>query len=205
MHRMISSILLGLAMASPSRAGMVLFDPPSAMITPGTQSVSFEVSVSWETLPTIDTINVFVFADDGVSLDFTYAQSFVDSTTLPPPDPSGFFNPCPFFGCGLPSIGFGGNRLFPAAQTGWMSPLLIGTLTVATDQLLAQDQIRVFVDSQQEMYNFGAAFSVVQDNAFNQASLSGLATITVVPEPATVGLLLFLSLVVTQRKGRVTK
>ncbi len=183
-------------------AGTVHFNPPSATITPGTQSVSFDVSVSWDTLPTIDTVNVIINADYGVGLHFDFAQSFVDSTTIPPAPPATYFWYCDFGSC-PPMVGFGGNRLAPVAPVGWMSPLLIGTLTVATDQLLAQDQIRVLVDSQWETDNFGAAFSIVQDRALNQEPLSGLATITVVPEPATMVLVLALGAAIYVRERKI--
>lgn len=201
-HTLVTCGVLVLMICGPARAGTVHFNPPSATITPGTQSVSFDVSVSWETMPTIDTVNVVIFADYGAGLDFDFAQSFLDSTTLPPAPPATQSWYCDFGDC-LPSVGFGGNRLAPIAPVGWMSPLFIGTLTVATDQLLAHDQIRVFVDSQQEIELFGAAFSVVQDANFNQEPLSGLATITVVPEPATMGVLLILTCLAMYRRKQV--
>lgn len=194
--------VLVLLTSSRAQAGTVHFNPPSATITPGTQSESFDVSVSWETLPTIDTVNVIINADYGVGLHFDFAQSFVDSTTLPPAPPADYSWYCDFGNC-APVVGFGGNRLFPAAQIGWMSPLLIGTLTVATDQLLAHDEIRIFVDSQWETDYFGAALSIVQDSALNYELLSGFATITVVPEPATMMLFLSLGVAIYVRERKI--
>ena len=168
-------------------AGTVHFDPPSATITPGAQFVSFDVSVSWETLATIDTMSVMMATLSDSALVFNFAQAFVNSTTIPPALP---FSPlwCGALSC-VNGVGFGGNRLPPAI--GWTSPLLVGTLTVDTSGLLAGEEFKIGVDPEFEADLLGSAASLVASGA-NQEVLAGMATITVVPEPAT--LLIFLAL-----------
>ncbi len=165
-------------------AGTVHFNPPSATITPGTQSVSFDVSVSWETLPTIDTVNVLIFSDSETALEFDYAQSLIDSTTVPLPEPAPFIW-CEY-DCGH-SIGFAGNNFSP---NGWASPLLVGTLTVDTSGLLPGALVELGIDPQIELNLVGSAISLVS-NGVSQDPLSGVTTITVVPEPAIAGYLAF--------------
>ena len=160
------------SLSLPSLAGTVHFDPPSANIMPGTPSVSFEVSVSWETLPTIDAVHVFTMGDYGANLTFEFASSFAEEPTLSFLE-SEDFGCCGFAGCQCESVGFSGYRFPPAS--GWTSPLLIGTLTVDTSGLLLGEQIEISVDPE---------ISLVA-NGVNHEALSGLTTITVVPEPGT--------------------
>ena len=188
-HTIVTCGVLVLLISIHASAGTVHFNPPSATITPGTQSVSFDVSVSWATLPTIDTVNVLVHADKGVSLEFNYAQSFLDSTSFAP-FPAPYYEAyiadiCSIIDC-LPLAGFGGNRLPPL--NGWSSSLMIGTLTVNTSGLHASEQIDVVVDSVWESGLIGAPITLVASGA-NQEALSGLATITVVPEPTVLAML----------------
>jgi len=177
-------------------AGTVHFDPPSAVITPGTPSVSFEVSVSTSVLSNFDTVSIVVGAGPGVELDFDYAQSFLDSLSIPP-FPGGVY--CIYGDC-MPenSTTFGGNNFSTAP---WNSPLLVGTLTVDTSSLSGGQGISVAVDPELEAQLLGTAASLVAIGA-NQEPLGGLATITVVPEPGIVGLMVVGMLVGCVRRSR---
>ncbi len=195
-HTIVTCGVLVLLTSGHALAGTLHFNPPSATITPGTQSVSFDVSVSWETLPTIDTVNVLIIANYGVGLHFDYAQSFLNSTTLPPPPPVDNSWFCDFGDC-LPNVGFGGNNFAPS---GWTSALMVGTLQVDTSGLLPGEHVEVAVDPEWEANLVGSAISLVANGA-SQDPLSGLTTITVVPEPTIAGFMAFvLCATMLQRK-----
>lgn len=189
-HTIVTCGVLVLLTSGLAQAGTVHFNPPSATITPGTQSVSFDVSVSWETLPTIDTLYVLVWGDYGANLNFAFAQSFLDSTLFPVPPPDEQLLPCGFSGICPEQIGFGGNNFNP----GWASPLLIGTLTVTTSALQAGDVDRIRVDPTEESELFGdpAIYVSLLGSGLMYEPLRGTVTITVVPEPATALILLIL-------------
>jgi len=188
-------------MVGAARAGTVHFDPPSAVITPGTPSVSFEVSVSTQVFPSFDTVNVILYGEEGHHLTFEYAQSFVDSTTLPPAPPCEVC--CLYTDCydSPPTVGFGGNNLDASP---WTSPLLIGTLTVDTASAALGSQIEFGVDTQFEFDLLGAAASLVGFGA-SQDPLTGMATITVVSEPGMFGLLLVCTLAKLRRRGQAKR
>ena len=193
-----SAIAFGLC-STLALAGTVHFDPPSATITPGTQNVSFEVSVSWETLATADTVNAIIVAVDGVELDFDLAQSFINTTTVPPPEPGPQTVYCGHHGCVPPHVGLGGNNF---SANGWTSPLLVGTLTVDTSELMTEDIIQIVVDPDTEPDYFGTSVSLI-GSGVHQEVISGSTSIRVVPEPATVSVLLAGLMVTIYRRGRV--
>lgn len=179
-------------------AGTVHFNPPSATITPGTQSVSIDVSVSWETMQTIDSVNVVIRGDLNANLSFSFFQSFVDSTSITPAPPAEESWYCGIAGCTYEEIGFGGNNFNP----GWASPLLIGTLTVDTSALQAGEVDRIRVDPNEESELFGdpAIYLSLISHAGGQEPIAGATTITVVPEPATLGILALGVLAISRRR-----
>ena len=197
--------VLALMVCVRAPAGTVHFDPPSATIMPGTQSVEFEITISANTLSIFDTVNGIVSGDLGVSLAFEYSDSFLESVTfIPPPPPCGIISCDPYWwwptNLAHP-VDFGGNRfVIPGISDGWSSPLLVGTLYVDTSRLTPGDEKQVFIDPDLESSLVGASASLIA-LGINQEPIAGMATITVVPEPATIGILLAGSLLMLRRKS----
>ncbi len=197
-HTIVTCGVLVLSISIHASAGTVHFNPPSATITPGTQSVSFDVSVSWETLPTIDTVSAAFLIPSGVNSTMVPATGLSDW-------PCGIEGCSPFPPASLPpgyaeSVGVGGNIF---TLEGWKSPLLIATLNLDVSRLLAGESVAIIVDSDFEANLLGSALSLVAKGV-NQEPLTGTVTITVVPEPSTVAFILLTLYVGLARKGWVS-
>ncbi len=181
-----------LVMGTPSRAGMVLFDPPAITITPGTQSVSFATHAVPEMLTSFDTVNVIFGSLEGLGFSFRYDPTFAACLCwLPPPAEQGVYDLLTG-GIGT-DIGLGGNR-FPPAYPPWTSATL-GILSIDTSGLVAGDVRQIVVSPELEsqvLMGNTPPFASLLASGMNFEPLRGAVTITVVPEPATALILLIL-------------
>jgi hypothetical protein len=176
--RKVAAGLVCLAFASSAFAGTVTFvSTTGGQVNEGDDAV-FEVFVQSSSLASFDTVFMVVGSDEGLPLNFQFAQSFLNLTTLVPADPTSF-------GVYPSDSAFGGNRF---ANPAFTAPLLVGTLTVDTTGLGLGAVRDVFVSAERETEMIGSPLSLVASGAV-QDPLSGTGQFTIVPEPATMMML----------------
>ncbi|MHC5111586.1 MAG: PEP-CTERM sorting domain-containing protein [Planctomycetota bacterium] len=172
--------MLVVAFASASTfAGTVSFSPASADALPGDQ-LTMDLSVSSDALGNWDAISLLMGSNDLEIKDFAFSTEMTDNQAFDPfVTPGGLYN----------SDLLAGIFLLTATDNA-----LVGTLTVTVPQGLAEGSYDVVVDSafDGDLSNIAAGIS--------QEGLFGTATINVVPEPATLGLLSLGGLAMLRRR-----
>jgi len=191
------AILVLLITTTSARAGMVLFDPPSITITPGTQSVSFSTRAVPESLASFDSVTVIFGSLEGLELSFYYDPFLFVCLCIPPAPPAEVGIYAALTGGVGHDVGVGANNL---SANPWTS-VTLGTLTVDTSGLAAGEVRQIIVDPELETGLLGSAASLVS-SGYNQDPLRGSVTITVVPEPGIVGLMVVGMFVGCVRRSR---
>jgi hypothetical protein len=163
----LAAVLMVVVGTSNVFAGRVDFSPVSATVNPG-EMASFDVSISVESLEAFDSASLVVGSND-LGIGFSYAESWIDQQALPPSAPvsAGIYPHDLFFGGFL-------SAAVPSA--------LVGTLTADTTGLAPGDYT-VIVDSGADFDTSSLGLVAASESLF------GSATVTVVPEPATLALL----------------
>jgi hypothetical protein len=161
-------------MGSTAFGGIVSFSPVSQSVLPGEDAV-YDITISESTLGGFDTVSLLLGSDDGLAMTVEYAQSFVDTTSLPPAAPTPF-------GVYASDLNFGGNNF-----GGWQAPLLIGTLTIDTTGL-AEGTYSFGVSAAEETNRIGSGLSSLA-LGFESEGVEGSGRLNVVPEPATLAML----------------
>lgn len=194
--RRIALFLVGVITATSAHASTATFSG-ATNITPGTTSVLYAVSVDTSVLASFDTVSMTIGSLDGLGLSFAYDPAFLAQTTSPTTAPG----PIGIYGAVVPGATDVGFNAFRGPGPLWTAPILVGTLTVDTTSLNLGDSASVGIDTAFEVANLGSAVSLVA-NGPNQDPLSGGVTITVVPEPATLGMLALGGVVAALRRRK---
>lgn len=192
------SVFVLMMLAQPAPAGTVSFyhyDPlpvgPYAIdIEPG-QSALLTVLVGTASGP-FDAVSLLI-GSDRPGLDMSFVYNFQPlPPTLPPPPPA-------HFGIWPSDLFVGGNRF---ATPLWTAPLQLGTLIIDTSNAVLYPPgttFDVFVSADREEQTFGTAISSVALGASTPEPLNGSIRINLVPEPGTLLLLAFGSLLFARR------
>lgn len=187
--RKIAVSLAVVAFASVSAfAGTVGFTEPVVDVLPGDPAV-FEISVAAANTQGFNNVSILLGSLDNLPLSFVLDAGFVAAATSPPAAPMSFGV---YMATGGSDLFVGGNK---DDATGWSAPLVIGTLTVDTTGLRA-DSYNIVVDPTYEDTYAGTNLS----NVNGTEALSGMGTIRIVPEPATLALLGIGGLVALRRR-----
>lgn len=173
--------------AQPLAAGTVSFDPPEVFIEPAIDStiIRFDVTVALDVPGLIQGADIVLGSHDLSLTDFDYTPPWPCDITI-----CDSFGPPGSIGAYTSDL-FVGGYFFPLGQ---VSPSLVGTLTVDAT-LLPPGSYQLIVDSDLD----GGTSNV------NGEALFGLATVHVIPEPATVAFLLIGMLLGTRQSGTRTR
>ena len=188
--RKIAVSLVVVAFASASAfAGTVGFTPSVVGVLPGDPAV-FEISVEAADTQGFNNVSILMGSMENLPMSFTYDQGFSDAATSTPPSPMSFGV---YAAAGGGDLFVGGNK---DDDDGWNATLVVGTLTVDTTGLRADPSYNIVVDPAFEDTYAGTNLSNVQGTE----PLSGMGTIRIVPEPATLALLGIGGLVALRRR-----
>lgn len=200
MPRVLICLAVVLSITDTVLAGTVLFDPPVVELTygdPGNDTVSFDVTIETE-FEDYHSLDVLLGSDhlafDGQAMDWSEEWRIYDN--------------CKWGACPRP---LGPVGLYPydgkfgtfAALTLLPSSLYIGVLTVsAADLPVGEYYIYVGETDPLHRADDRNLVSYIVDGEIIIEPLAGLATVRIVPEPATLGYLVALSLAfAVQRRG----
>jgi len=183
MKKLIGAMMLAAFTATSAFGGSVEFNPSSTLVDPGGQA-TFDVSVSSETIGNWDATSL-LFGTDSSSLtvsDFVFSTNMTDIQAFPP-----FVTPnTDVYSSGL----LAGIFLLEGVNN-----MTVGTLTVdVAGDAVPESVHTVMVDSGRDNDLSNIA------SGLNQEGLQGTGTITITPEPATLGLLGLGGLAVLRRR-----
>jgi len=188
-----------LVMGTPSRAGMVLFDPPAITIMPGMQSVSFETRAVPEMLTSFDMVNVIFGSLEGLDISFQLDAEFPCHLCAAPQE-QGIY--VALTGGVGHDVGMGGINF---SSTPWTN-VRLGVLTVDTSTLIAGDVRQIIVSAELEsqlLMDYPPGFASALGSGLMYEPLRGEVIITVLPEPATLlGLAMGLTAIFSVRRFR---
>jgi hypothetical protein len=160
-------------LSSAAFGGIVSFVPRTPTTVQPGETVAFDIVVSASSLPTFDTVFMLVGSDSQVGFQFSYDRDFFPPLYDWPTKPTSF-------GVFASDIAFGGNRF---ADPAFATPLLVGVLRVDTSGTPIGEH-ELFVSSSREIEIIGLPLLSQLARGPIGESLEGRTSITVVPEPS---------------------
>lgn len=171
MRRITMTLALMMCWASAAHAGTVDFNPPLHVVDPLVDTtIAFEVSIpSFETITTVNQLDLLIGSDDIAIISFEFAESFCGSE----------FVACDALTPAEPSVYPNEIELFAYIQADLGAPVVLGTLTLDVRGIMPGVH-GILVDP---------VLDLGQSRAWNinqgVEPLAGSAVVVAIPEPGT--------------------